>query len=106
MWVKKFAELALSGTVFEIQAFLCFAIFCEKFENSTWPPFLVGQIFFLTIGLATQQSYPTYQNFCQNRSSTVSEIQAFLCFAFLKKFENSKWLPFLASEIFVEIWKG
>ena len=40
-------------------------------------------------------------------SSTVFEIQAFLCFAFLKKkFENSKWPPFLASEIFVETWKG
>ena len=39
-------------------------------------------------------------------SSTVSEIQAFLCFGFFFKFENSKWPPFLASEIFVETWKG
>ena len=30
MWVKKFAEFALSGTVFEIQAFLCFAIFAKN----------------------------------------------------------------------------
>ena len=35
-------------------------------------------------------------------SSTVFEIQAFL----KKKFKNSKWPPFLASEIFVETWKG
>ena len=35
-------------------------------------------------------------------SSTVFEIHTFLCFAFLKKFENSIWPPFLVSEIFVE----
>ena len=30
MWVKIFAEFTLSGMVFEIQAFLCFAIFVKK----------------------------------------------------------------------------
>ena len=40
---QKFAEFTLSGTVFEIEELLSFAIFCEKFENSKWPPFLVGQ---------------------------------------------------------------
>ena len=40
-------------------------------------------------------------------SSTIFKIEAFLCFAFLKKkFENPKWSPFLESEIFVETWKG
>ena len=40
-------------------------------------------------------------------SSRIFEIQAFLCFIFLKKkFENSKWSPFLASEIFIETWEG
>ena len=34
--------------------------------------------------------------------STVFEIKAFL----KKKMENSKWLPLLESEIFVETWKG
>ena len=79
MWVKK---LALFGTVFEIQAFLCFALFCEKFENSKWLPFLVGHKnfekwvsysavtlwikFFIEIAL----------------SSMVSEIQVFLKFKF------------------------
>ena len=78
MWVKKFAEFALSGMVFEIQAFLCFAFFCEKFVNSKWPPFLVGQKKNRKIGSATQQSYPTYQIFVEIAlSSTVSEIQAF-----------------------------
>ena len=32
--------------VFQILAFLCFAIFAQKFENSKWPPFLARQNFF------------------------------------------------------------
>ena len=40
LWVKNFDEIALSGTVKEIEANLCFAIFWQKFENSKWPPFL------------------------------------------------------------------
>ena len=38
--VENFDEIALSGTVKEIEANLCFAIFWQKFENSKWPPFL------------------------------------------------------------------
>ena len=61
MWVKKFAEFALSGTVFEIQASLCFAIFCEKFK--------MAAIFGGTkIRSATEQSYPTDQTFSRNCS--------------------------------------
>ena len=59
LWVENFDEIALSRTVKEIEANLCFAIFgknskiqngrhfwgvfChfwQKFENSKWPPFL------------------------------------------------------------------
>ena len=63
LWVENFAEIALSRTVKEIEANLCFAIFgknskiqngrhfwggeiflkianMQKFENSKWPPFL------------------------------------------------------------------
>ena len=43
--IKNFVEIALSSTVFEIYAFLCFAIFAKKFENSKWPPFLARQNF-------------------------------------------------------------
>ena len=39
-WVENFDEIALSHTVKEIEANLCFAIFGKKFENSKWPPFL------------------------------------------------------------------
>ena len=44
LWVENFAEIALSRTVKEIEANLCFAIFF--FENSKWPPFLGRGNFF------------------------------------------------------------
>ena len=40
LWVENFDEIALSHTVKEIEANLCFAIFWQKFENSKLPPFL------------------------------------------------------------------
>ena len=65
--VKNFVEIALSSTVFEIQAFLCFAIFAKisKIQN--------GRHFwrdknFLKIGKTTPQRYPAGQKFRRNRS--------------------------------------
>ena len=51
LWVENFDEIALSRTVKEIEANLCFAIFVfchfwQKFENSKWPPFLGRGKFF------------------------------------------------------------
>ena len=46
LWVENFDEIALSRTVKEIEANLCFAIFLQKFENSKWPPFLGRGKFF------------------------------------------------------------
>ena len=43
LWVENFDEIALSGTVKEIEANLCFAIFGK---NSKWPPFLGRGKFF------------------------------------------------------------
>ena len=43
LWVENFNEIALSRTVKEIQAILCFSIFGE---NSKWPPFLGRGKFF------------------------------------------------------------
>ena len=37
LWVENFDEIALSRTVKDIEANLCFAIFGK---NSEWPPFL------------------------------------------------------------------
>ena len=46
LWVKNFDEIALSRTVKEIEANLCFSIFWQKFENTEWPPFLgMGNFF-------------------------------------------------------------
>ena len=41
--------------------------FCEKFENSKWPPFFARN-FFLKIGMPTLQRYPAGQKFCRNRT--------------------------------------
>ena len=41
LWVENFDEIALSHTVKEIEANLCFSIFGKNSKNSKWPPFLV-----------------------------------------------------------------
>ena len=85
LWVKNFAEITLPRTVFEIKAFLCFA------KNSKWLPFLVGQNFFLKLGDLLTRITLRVQNFIEIAlSSTVFEIQAFLCFAFVKKIRKFK----------------
>ena len=60
--------------VFQDTSIFVFCNLCEKFENSKWPPFLEGQKFFA--------NWVCYEI---TLSSTVLEIQAFLCFSFLKK---------------------
>ena len=45
-----------------------FCNFCEKFENSKWPPFLARNFFF-KIGITTPQRYPAGQKFRRNRSN-------------------------------------
>ena len=64
LWVKNFIEIALSSTVFEIQAFLCFAKNL-KIQNGRhfW-----RDKFFLKIGITTLQRYPVGQTFRRNRS--------------------------------------
>ena len=64
---KKFDEIALSRTVKEIEANLCFSIFGKKFENSKWPPFL-GRGKFLKIAISTFLRYSVGQKFLRNRS--------------------------------------
>ena len=46
LWAENFDEIALSRTVKEIEANLCFSIFLQKFENSKWPPFWGEREFF------------------------------------------------------------
>ena len=45
LWVKNFTKIALSCTVFEIQAFLCFAIFAKNLKIQNGRHFLASEIF-------------------------------------------------------------
>ena len=65
--IKNFVEIALSSTVFEIQAFLCLA-FLKKFENSKWSPLLANEIF-VELGKASLRRYSVGQKFCRNPTS-------------------------------------
>ena len=84
---KKFenSKFALSGTDFEIQVFLCFAIFAKNSKNQNGRHFWWGKIF-------SKIGSPTHQLPCVSKIASKSlylarffEIQAFLCFAFLKQ---------------------
>ena len=91
-WVKNFVEIALSSMVFEIQAFLCFG---DKFANSKWPPFLASETIFAIFAKNSKWlPFLAGQNFVEIAlSSMVFEIQAFLCFAFLKKIASEMPVP-------------
>ena len=80
-----------------------FCNFCEKFENSKWPPFLARQNFF--------QNWDNYyaEIPCGSKISSKSlylagfrDISIFVFCNFCENFENSKWPPFLARQKFFE----
>ena len=83
-----------------------FCNFCEKFENSKWPPFLVRQNFF--------ENWHGYSADipCGSKISSKSlsilqgfrDISIFMFCNFCEKFENSKWPPFLARQKFFQNW--
>ena len=54
------------------------------------------------------RTYPVGQTFCRNRpiSHGFRDISIFVFYDFCEKCENSKWLPFLARQIFFENWDG
>ena len=115
LWVKNFDEIALSGTVKEIEAILCFAIFGK---NSKWPPFLRMGKFFSKLARLHSLYTLWVENFDEIAlsrtvkeieaieialSRTVKEIEAILFyFHFWQKIENSKWPPFLGRGKFFE----
>ena len=93
LWVENFAEIALSRTVKEIEANLCFAIFGKNSKIQNGRHFWGGEIF-LKIANITFLRYPVGRKFDEIAlSRTVKEIEANLCFAIFGK--NSKWPPFL-----------
>ena len=77
-----------------------FCNFCEKFENSKWPPFLARQNFF--------QNWHGYSAEIPCGSKISSKSLYLARFSrykhFCEKFENSKWPPFLARQKFFQNW--
>ena len=88
LWVENFDEIALSRTVKEIEANLCFAIFGKNSKIQSGRHFWGGENF-LKIAKTTMLRYPVGENFDEIAlSRTVKEIEANLCFAIFGK--NSK----------------
>ena len=67
LWVENFAEIALSRTVKEIEANLCFAIFGKNSKIQNGRHFWGGEIF-LKIAKITFLRYPVGRKFRRNRS--------------------------------------
>ena len=88
LWVENFHEIALSRTVKEIEANLCFAIFGKNSKIQNGRHFWGGENF-LKIAKSTLLRYPVGWNFDEIAlSHTVKEIEGNLCFAIFGK--NSK----------------
>ena len=88
LWVENFDEIALSRTVEEIEANLCFAIFGKNSKIQNGRHFRGGEIFFL-ITKNTMLKYLWVENFDEIAlSRMVKEIEGNLCFAIFGK--NSK----------------
>ena len=67
LWVENFDEIALSHTVMEIEANLCFAIFGKNSKIQNGRHFWGGENF-LKIGKSRILRYPVGRKFCRNRS--------------------------------------
>ena len=96
LWVENFDKIAISGTVKEIEAILCFAIFGKNLKIQNGRHFWGGQIF-LKIAKITFLRYPVGRKFRRNRSISHGEgdRSKFVFCHFWQKFEKSKWPPFL-----------
>ena len=104
--VENFDEIALSHTVKEIEANLCFAIFGKNSKIQNGRHFWGGENF-LKIVKITFLKYPVGRKFRRNRSSrTVKEIEGNLCFAIFgkhSKIQNGR--HFWGGENFLKIVK-
>ena len=67
MWIENFDEIALSRTVKEIEANLCFAIFDKNSKIQNGCHFWGGETF-LKIAKSTLLRYPVGRNFRRNHS--------------------------------------
>ena len=80
--------------------------FLRKIRKFKMAAIFIETNFFLKIGIATLQTYPVGQKFRRNRSIYYGfrDTSIFMFCNFCEKFENSKWLPFLARQKFFENW--
>ena len=100
LWVENFDEIALSRTVKEIEANLCFAFLTKVRKFKMAAIFGEGKIFGKLQRLHSLDTL-WVENFDEIAlSRTVKEIEANLCFAIFG--ENSKWPPFLGRGKFLE----
>ena len=67
LWVENFREIALSCTVKEIEANLCFVIFGKNSKIQNGRHFWGGEIF-LKIAKIALLRYAVHRKFCRNRS--------------------------------------
>ena len=67
LWVENFAEIALSRTVKEIEANLCFAIFGKYSKIQNGRHFWGGENIWKIAKIALLR-YPVRRKFCRNRS--------------------------------------
>ena len=104
---ENFDEIALSRTVKEIEANLCFAIFGENSKIQNGRHFWGGEIF-LKIAKITFLRYLWVENFDEiTLSRTVKEIEANLCFAiFGKNLKIQNGRHFWGGENFLKIAKS
>ena len=103
LWVENFNEIALSRTVKEIEANLCFAIFGKNSKIQNGCHFWGGENV-LKIANITLLRYPVGRKFRRNRSIShgYGDRSKFVFYHFWQKFENSKWPPFLGRGKFLE----
>ena len=84
-----------------------FCNFCEKFENSKWPPFLARQNFFENWhGYSAETPCGSKISLKSLYLARFSRYKHFCVLQFCEKFENSKWPPFFARNFLFENWHG
>ena len=107
LWVENFDEIALSRTVKEIEANLCFAIFGKNSKIQNGRHFWGGENFW-KIAKITFLRYPVGRKFRRNRSiCTVKEIEANFVLPFLAKIRKFKMAAiFGEGKIFGKITKS
>ena len=81
--------------------------FCEKFENSKWPPFFERNFFFENWhGYSAKVPCGSKISSKSLYLARFSRYKHFYVLQFCEKFENSKWPPFFARNFFFENWHG